>query len=99
MARLVITIKAGRDVTSIVAMLADNAGQEVADRYRRDIDALYARLIIFPRSGAPRPSLGRDARLGVVAPYVVIYDYRRDVVTVLRVLDGRRNITRRLIRQ
>jgi plasmid stabilization system protein ParE len=39
------------------------------------------------------------ARCGVVEPYVVIYDYRADVVTVLRVLDGRRNITRRLIRQ
>lgn len=39
------------------------------------------------------------ARLGVVEPYVVIYDYRPDVVTVLRVLDGRRKLTRRLIRQ
>lgn len=99
MARLVITIRAGRDAAAIIAMLADNAGPETAARYRRDIDALYGRLILFPRSGARRPSFGRHARLGVVEPYVVIYDYRPDVVTVLRVLDGRRKLTRRLIRQ
>jgi len=99
MARLVITIRAGRDAAAIIAMLTDNAGPEVAARYRRDINALYDRLILFPRSGAPPPSFGRYARLGVVEPYVVIFDYRPDVVTILRVLDGRRNITRRLIRQ
>jgi toxin ParE1/3/4 len=54
---------------------------------------------MFPRRGGPRPSFGRYARVGVVSPFVVIYDYRSDVVTVLRVLDGRRNITRRLVRQ
>ncbi|HYD08376.1 MAG TPA: type II toxin-antitoxin system RelE/ParE family toxin [Reyranella sp.] len=95
MARLVITIHAA----AITAMLADNAGPDVAARYRREIDALYDRLIMFPRSGAPRPSWGRYARLAVVEPYVVIYDHRPDVVTVLRILDGRRNITRRLVRQ
>ena len=80
-------------------MLADNAGPQVAARYRRNIDALYDRLVMFPQSGAPRPSLGRYTRLGVVEPYVIIYDYQPDVITILRILDGRRHITRRLIRQ
>jgi toxin ParE1/3/4 len=99
MARLVVTIRAGRDAAAITAMLADNAGPEVAARYRREIDALYNRLVMFPQSGSPRPTLGRYTRLGVVDPYVVIYDYRPDVVTILRILDGRRNITRGLVRQ
>lgn len=34
-----------------------------------------------------------------VAPYVAVYELDEDHVIVLRVLDGRRNITRRLIRQ
>jgi toxin ParE1/3/4 len=80
-------------------MLADTAGPDVAARYRREIDGLYDRLVMFPRSGGPRPSFGRHARIGVVSPYVVIYDYRPDTVTILRILDGRRNITRRLVRQ
>jgi plasmid stabilization system protein ParE len=33
-----------------------------------------------------------------VLPYIVIYDYEEDTVTVLRVLHGKRNITRDLIR-
>ena len=83
-------VRAGRDAAAIIAMLADKPDRSRA-RYRRDIDALYDRLVLFPRSGAPRPSFGRHARLEVVEPYVVIYDYRPDVVTILRVLDGRRN--------
>jgi plasmid stabilization system protein ParE len=35
----------------------------------------------------------------VLAPYVVVYDYVGDEVVIVRVLDGRRNITRRLIRR
>jgi toxin ParE1/3/4 len=99
MARLIVTVRAARDTAAIIMMLADVAGPEVAIRYRRQIDALYDRLIMFPRSGSRRPSFGRYTRVGVVAPYVVIYDYRPDLVTILRVLDGRRNIARHLVRQ
>ena len=68
-------------------------------RYHREIESLFERLVMFPRSGMRRPTLGRNARIGVVEPYLVIYDYRADVVTILRILDGRRNITRRLVRR
>ena len=54
---------------------------------------------LFPRSGMRRPSLGRDIRFGVVEPYVIIYRYRADTVTVARIVDGRRNITRQLVRE
>jgi plasmid stabilization system protein ParE len=33
-----------------------------------------------------------------VLPYIVIYNHEEDTVTVLRVLHGKRNITRDLIR-
>jgi catechol 2,3-dioxygenase-like lactoylglutathione lyase family enzyme len=59
MARLVVTIRAARDVAAIVAMLTDNAGADVAIRYRRNIDTLYDRLSLFPRSGARRPAGAR----------------------------------------
>jgi len=48
MARLEVTLRAARDSAAIYAMLADNAGAEVAARYRREIDALYDRLVMFP---------------------------------------------------
>ncbi len=62
-------------------------------------DALYDRLAEHPDSGAPRPGLGTDIRIGIVLPYIVIYRHHEadDIVTVLRVLHGRRNITAKLI--
>ncbi len=99
MAKLVVSPQAELDAAAIIEMLTEKAGAAVAARYRREFEDLFQRLIMFPRSGARRPELGRRLRIGVVAPYIVIYDYRKDTVEVLRVLDGRRNITRRLVRE
>ncbi len=43
------------------------------------------------------PQAEHDA--GVVSPYVVIYELEPDHVMVLRIVDGRRKITQRLVRQ
>jgi plasmid stabilization system protein ParE len=39
--------------------------------------------------------LGKDVRIGIVFPYIVIYRHREvdGTVTVLRVIHGRRNLT------
>ncbi|HEY2612369.1 MAG TPA: type II toxin-antitoxin system RelE/ParE family toxin [Reyranella sp.] len=34
-----------------------------------------------------------------LAPYVVVYDHVNATVRIIRVIDGRRNITRRLVRE
>jgi len=76
--------------------ISPEADQDTADIVA---DSLFERLAMFPRSGASRTHLGRSIRIGVVTPYVAVYELDNDHVIVLRVLDGRRNITRRLIRQ
>jgi toxin ParE1/3/4 len=53
----------------------------------------------FPASGSPRPALGRNARIALVHPFVLIYDYVDDTVTVLRVLHGRRNIAPEILKR
>jgi len=99
MAKITISPEADQDTADIVALLTEEAGANAARRYRRDFDRLFERLAMFPRSGASRTHLGRSIRIGVVTPYVAVYELDNDHVIVLRVLDGRRNITRRLIRQ
>ncbi len=99
MAKITISPEADQDTAEIVDLLTTEAGANVALRYRRDFDSLFERLAMFPRSGANRPHLCRSIRIGVVEPYVAIYELDGDHVVVLRVLDGRRNITRGLIRQ
>ncbi len=99
MARLTVSPQAEHDAAQIIDLLTREAGAEVAHRYRRGFDDLLARLVRFPESGAPRVHLGRHIRIGVVSPYVVIYELEPDHVMILRIVDGRRKVTRRLVRE
>ena len=83
---------ADADTAEIIADLADKAGASVADRYAASLDKLYRRLELFPEIGVPRTTLGTQTRIFVVLPYVVIYGYSKpdDVVTILRIMHGRR---------
>ncbi|HEY4170769.1 MAG TPA: type II toxin-antitoxin system RelE/ParE family toxin [Reyranella sp.] len=99
MARLTVSPQAEHDAAQIIELLTREAGADVGSRYRQEFDDLLARFARFPKSGAPRVNLGRHIRIGVVTPYVVIYELEPDHVMVLRIVDGRRKITRRLIRQ
>ena len=56
-------------------------------------------LAISPGIGSPRPHLGEDTRLIVVKPYLIFYDGGpdSDVVHVLRILHGKRDITPDLV--
>ena len=101
MARVVITEPADADSSEIVRDLTARAGELVADRYDADFDALYLRLATFPESGSPRSKLGRFVRIGLVSPYVVVYRHvpDDDLVAVIRIVHGRRRITRRMLTQ
>jgi len=98
MARVIVTERAKRDLRRILSDLDERAGYGVAARYAADFKTAYRRLVSFPASGPTRPALGPKTRIAIVLPYIVIYEHADDNVTVLRVLHGRRNITRDLIR-
>ena len=89
------------DIAGILDYLADAAGAQIALRYAVDIDNCVARLAEFPGIGAPRPALGPETRVSLVAPYLIFHDSgpEADSVIILRVLDGRRKITAEIIAQ
>ena len=97
MARVAISIFARRDVNSILSDLNERAGSPVSKRYAAEFKKMNETVAEFPESGPLRKGLGRYARIKVVLPYVVVYDFAGDLVTVLRVLHGQRNITKKLI--
>ena len=101
MARVILAEIADADAADIIADLGDKAGESVADRYSKYFEDVYLRLEQFPAIGAPRSRLGKYTRICVVIPYVIIYEYSKsdDLVTVLRIIDGRRKMTRRLLRR
>jgi len=100
MTRLVVTPDAERDIDDVISFLAHDAGPAVAANYVRRFRLTLERLVDLPETGAPRPSLGPHARIGIVSPYVLIYDFVRaeDELVLLRILHGRRNITRDMLR-
>jgi plasmid stabilization system protein ParE len=101
MTRLVVTADAENDTNVILAYLEREAGGRVALDYGRRFIQTLERIVGFPESGVPRPALGPDARIAIVSPYLLIYDYTRkdDTLTLLRILHGRRDITRTLLRR
>jgi len=100
MARVIVSLLAQADSDCILADLAEKAGYNVAVRYAASFEALYARFARHPASGAPRPAIGPDVRIGIASPYVVIYghDESSDTVTIFRIVHGRRKISGKLLR-
>ncbi|MGE0372935.1 MAG: type II toxin-antitoxin system RelE/ParE family toxin [Gammaproteobacteria bacterium] len=99
MARIIIAPEADADTDGIIAYLAANAGGRVAVKYIDLLDRLYERLIDHPASGALRPALGANIRIGIVSPYIVIYRHSAadSTVTILRIVHGRRRISGNLL--
>jgi len=101
MATINFTNAAKEDSRSIFADLQTKAGAYTVEKYLTEFSRLYDHFSRFPDSGAPRRKLGPTVRIGVVFPYVVFYRYVEadDAVLVLRILHGRRKVTRRMLRQ
>jgi plasmid stabilization system protein ParE len=99
MARIIVTASASTDQLAILNDLHARAGLRTAVRFRSLFGSLFDRLADFPLSGPLRPALGPTVRIGIVPPYIVIYVHseRDDAVTLLRIVHGRREITRRLL--
>jgi toxin ParE1/3/4 len=99
MTRVIVSPSADADLDAILTDLIKAAGVSIADRYLARFEELYDRLAEFPASYARRRDLGKDVRVGIVSPYMVIYQHVEvdDTVNVLRVVHGRRNITPELI--
>jgi toxin ParE1/3/4 len=97
MARLIVTALAESDRRRILNYLVDHAGYAIAERYNQHFRSVLSRIADFPDSGAPRPVLGASIRIAVVDPYVVIYNRTKDGVAVIRIVHGKRDISRDML--
>jgi toxin ParE1/3/4 len=99
MARVIVTDEASFDEAGILNDLSTKAGLPTVVKFRGLFRSLYDRLAAHPAIGAPRAALGRNIRIGIASPYIVIYRHTEDddTVTVLRVVHGRRRITGKLL--
>jgi toxin ParE1/3/4 len=72
MARVVFTA-ADADAAFVLDDLHIKAGKPSVVKYRASFKMLHKHLADFPNSGAPRPKMGSNIRIGSAFPTVVIY--------------------------
>jgi toxin ParE1/3/4 len=98
MARIIFTHTASDDQACLLEYLGEKAGLRTAIKFQSRFRALFDRLTDHPASGPRRPALGANVRIGVIKPYIVIYqhDEANDTVTVMRIVHGRRDINKTL---
>ncbi len=82
---------ADADLLLIHSYLAER-NPAVAVSLAREFQAKFARLSRFPFIGRDRSHLMSGARSLVAGNYVIFYRIEEDRVTVLRIMDGRRDI-------
>jgi toxin ParE1/3/4 len=89
--------RAKLDLFDITIHLSNAAGIVVAEMYSARFKSHLARLAEFPAIGTPRSRLGKNVRMLVEHPYLLLYSFDGAAVRVLRVLHGRRRMTRKLV--
>ena len=91
------TIEAEDDLGKIWGDLAEARGAQFAKTYLQRLRLRIGSLARQPRRYRVKPRLGKGRRLMPEKPYHIIYRVDLDCVVIVRVLHGRRRITRQSI--
>ncbi len=69
--------------------------QRAAERIVEQLDHAASSLVLFPERGVRRNDLGPEFRALIIRRYLIIYLYEQplDTVTILRILEGERDLT------
>ena len=94
--RIVYTAPASRDLDEIDDYLTTVAGPVVAERLVEEIIAAAETLGVMPTRQRERAKLGQGLRSIPVRNHMIFYRVDDDVVSILRVIHGSRDITEKL---
>lgn len=87
-----LTRRAARDLASIWHWVTKDSGRSRAEGVLRSFAIATDRLVELPEIGTARPQYGEGLRCLVVCPYLIFYRKEADGVTIVRIIDGRRNL-------
>ncbi len=88
------SVRSERDLREIWAYLIETAGSRAADEIVRRVVAATRKLAAHPRSGRSRDEIRKGLRSVSAPPFVVFYHVQDNVVSIIRVIDGRRDLER-----
>jgi toxin ParE1/3/4 len=58
----------------------------------RELRRRSEQIALFPKAGAPRPQWGADIRIAVHGKYVIVHRSRDEMVQILRIVHGARDL-------
>lgn len=90
------TIRADKDLDSILDFTYDNWGEAKAASYNLDIRAAVEMLCRYPEAGHTHPSLKPGIRLWGVGSHLIAYRVRGGTLIVLRLLHHRMRVEKHL---
>jgi plasmid stabilization system protein ParE len=92
--------RAKRDLEDILLYLTEMAGEGTTQKYASEFADAIDLIQTMPAMGALRPLLGETTRAILVLPYVMFYDFDEEAqqVQILRILHGKQNITKSLLK-
>jgi toxin ParE1/3/4 len=91
MAQVYRTPQAEADLAEILEYLHKNS-PSLAEQYARSISEKSQVLSRFPAMGRRRPEIASELRSTLVKPYVNFYRIKDDIVQILRILHGKRDL-------
>lgn len=92
-----VSAKARADLLQIYRYLAER-NPAVAESVLQDIDAKLRQLSHFPFMGRERPEFAPHLRSALVHTYLIFYTVTNDHLVVVRVVDGRMDVSKELQR-
>lgn len=90
--RYVITTPANHDLEDILRDIADFAGFDQSDRFLTRFTEKLENIVAFPNLGKPRLEWGENYRSIVLNDYLILYRSTEDLVEILRLVSGRRDL-------
>jgi toxin ParE1/3/4 len=96
--RIVLSPRAGDDLTGILLYTEQQWGKRQRNNYRRALYKGFRRLADFPGLGRERPDYEPDARSFQVEQHIVIYRATATELRISRILHVRRDIDAELDR-
>ncbi len=93
--KLLWTVTAKRDLEGIIEYIAQDSIEIAVEKYE-EIKKAAEKIILFPKQGRIIPELAKQNivkyREVIIPPWRVMYKIEEDVVYIMAVIDGRRNI-------
>ncbi len=90
--RYEITTLANQDLEVILRNIAERSGFDQADRFLNRFTQKLRNIAAFPNLGKPRREWGESYRSLLLDEYLIVYRVTEEIVEILRVVSGYRDL-------